>query len=57
MNKFEISDNCEINKNTIDIMFDNLFSGSRSLALADVHGQLPISVLKKILPLFRVWIV
>ena len=38
MNKFEIGDNCEMNRNTIDIMFDNFFSGSRSLAIADVHG-------------------
>lgn len=52
-----MSDNCELNQNTIDIMFDYCFSGSRTLAIADVHGMIPFEIMIKILPLFKLWII
>ena len=38
-------------------MFDFCFNGTRSLAIADVHGLIPFEILIKILPLFKLWIV
>ncbi|CAD8118557.1 unnamed protein product [Paramecium primaurelia] len=54
--KFETQDTCQLNNNTIDIMFDTQFNGSRNFSVADAHGQFPIELLVKILPLFRMWI-
>ncbi|CAD8160471.1 unnamed protein product [Paramecium pentaurelia] len=55
--KFETQDTCQLNNNTIDIMFDTQFNGSRNLSVADAHGQIPIDILIKILPLFQLWII
>ncbi|CAK77667.1 unnamed protein product (macronuclear) [Paramecium tetraurelia] len=55
--KFETQDTCQLNNNTIDIMFDTQFNGSRNFCVADAHGQIPIDILIKILPLFRLWII
>ncbi|CAK82859.1 unnamed protein product (macronuclear) [Paramecium tetraurelia] len=55
--KFETQDICQLNNNTIDIMFDTQFNGSRNFSVADAHGLIPIEILVKILPLFRMWII
>ncbi|CAD8068942.1 unnamed protein product [Paramecium primaurelia] len=55
--KFEISDDNYLNKQTIDIMYDFEFSGSRNLSVADVHGFIPFEILDDILPLFKLWII
>ncbi|CAK76955.1 unnamed protein product (macronuclear) [Paramecium tetraurelia] len=55
--KFEISDNNYLNKQTIDIMYDFEFNGSRNLSVADAHGFIPYEILDDILPLFRMWII
>ena len=52
-----MNDTCKLNENTIDIMFDFCFSGSRNLAVADVHGSIPIEIMIKILPLFKFCII
>ncbi|CAD8213801.1 unnamed protein product [Paramecium pentaurelia] len=51
--KFETQDTSQLNNNTIDIMFDTQFNESRNFSVADAHGQFPIELLLKILPLFR----
>ncbi|CAD8144095.1 unnamed protein product [Paramecium pentaurelia] len=55
--KFSIQDTNELNKNTIDLMFDCEFNGSRNLLIADTHGYIPYFYLLKILPLFSLWII
>ncbi|CAD8131511.1 unnamed protein product [Paramecium pentaurelia] len=55
--KFEISDNNYLNKQTIDIMYDFEFNGSRNLSVADAHGFIPFEILDDILPLFKLWII
>ncbi|CAD8169468.1 unnamed protein product [Paramecium octaurelia] len=55
--KFETSDSCLMNSNTIDIMFDFEFNNSRNFIVADAHGQIIFEILLKILPFFQFWIV
>ncbi|CAK62873.1 unnamed protein product (macronuclear) [Paramecium tetraurelia] len=55
--KFETSDTCQMNSNTIDIMFDFEFNNSRNFIVADVHGKIIFETLIKILPFFKFWIV
>lgn len=57
MDKFETKDMCELNRNTIDIMFDFIFSGSRQLCVADSYGYIQIKILRKLVPLFKIWII
>ncbi|CAD8119813.1 unnamed protein product [Paramecium sonneborni] len=57
MDEFETLDTCELNRNTIDIMFDFSFCGSRQFCIADTHGFIPISILSKLVPLFKLWII
>ncbi|CAD8186909.1 unnamed protein product [Paramecium octaurelia] len=55
--KFETSDKCKMNQNTIDIMFDFEFNNSRNFIVADVHGSIIFETLIKIIPFFQLWIV
>ncbi|CAD8144159.1 unnamed protein product [Paramecium octaurelia] len=55
--KFNIQDTNNLNRNTIDLMLDKEFNGSRNLLIADTHGYIPQSLLLKILPLFSFWII
>ncbi|CAK58664.1 unnamed protein product (macronuclear) [Paramecium tetraurelia] len=55
--KFNIQDTNNLNRNTIDLMLDKEFNGSRNLLIADAHGYIPQSLLLKILPLFSFWII
>ncbi|CAD8089307.1 unnamed protein product [Paramecium sonneborni] len=55
--KFEIRDNCQLNDNTIDLMFDYEFNGTRNFMVADTHGYIPLDILIKVLPLFQIWII
>ncbi|CAK93240.1 unnamed protein product (macronuclear) [Paramecium tetraurelia] len=55
--KFEIGDNCLINENTIDLMFDFEFNGTRKFMIADTHGYIPPEILIKVLPLFQICII
>ncbi|CAD8148752.1 unnamed protein product [Paramecium octaurelia] len=57
MQKFEIGDNCLINENTIDLMFDFEFNGTRKFMIADTHGYIPPEILIKVLPLFQICII
>lgn len=38
-------------------MFDSIFGVTRRWSLADVHGYIPLEILAKILPLFKIWII
>ncbi|CAD8170652.1 unnamed protein product [Paramecium pentaurelia] len=55
--KFEISDSNQLNNQTIDIMYDFEFSGSRNLSVADAHNFIPFDILDDILPMFKLWII
>ncbi|CAD8122853.1 unnamed protein product [Paramecium sonneborni] len=55
--KFEVSDTSDINQNTVDMMFDFEFNGTRNFLIADVHGFLDYDLLIKILPFFKFWII
>ncbi|CAD8102332.1 unnamed protein product [Paramecium sonneborni] len=56
-NKFQISDDNYLNRQTIDIMYDFEFSGSRNLSVADAHNFIPFEILNDILPMFKLWII
>ncbi|CAD8074924.1 unnamed protein product [Paramecium primaurelia] len=55
--KFEILDNNKLNDNSIDIMYDYQFQGTRNLSIADAHKFIPLQILDQILPLFKLWII
>ncbi|CAD8174795.1 unnamed protein product [Paramecium octaurelia] len=55
--KFEIQDSNQLNNQTIDIMYDFEFSGSRNLSVADAHNFIPFETLDDILPMFKLWII
>ncbi|CAK81486.1 unnamed protein product (macronuclear) [Paramecium tetraurelia] len=46
--KFEILDSNQLNNQTIDIMYDFEFSGSRNLSVADAHNFIPFETLDDI---------
>ncbi|CAD8174714.1 unnamed protein product [Paramecium octaurelia] len=56
-NKFEIQDSNQLNNQTIDIMYDFEFRGSRNLSVADAHNFIPFEILDDILPMFKLWII
>ncbi|CAD8070845.1 unnamed protein product [Paramecium primaurelia] len=55
--KFEIQDSNQLNNQTIDIMYDFEFQGSRNLSVADAHNFIPFTILDDILPMFKLWII